>query len=125
MGHQRFPEDEGRHLRVGLVVQQKIQRMIPGFLGVVIRLFIDMKRQRGNGFRENSHTRINSRHLHGGALVDSLSGGGRPKEKTVSSTCGLISDFSMKQIFKFHGFSFPKRKAPAVRRCLTVNISKR
>ena len=110
MGHQSFPEDERGHLRIRLIVQQKVQRMVSGFLGAVVRLLIDLKWQRSDGFRENSHTRIDCRHLHGGAFVDSLSGSGSSQEEAVTSSCGLVSDFSMKQILEFHGFSFPKRK---------------
>lgn len=67
--HQRFPKDEGRHLRVRLIMQQQIQRVINSFLfPAVLLVAIHMQRQSGDRLRQNTHTGIHRRHLHGGAF---------------------------------------------------------
>ena len=51
VGHQSLPEDKGCHFRVGLAVQNLVQRMIPClfFVTVVVRHTVKVQRQCSNG----------------------------------------------------------------------------
>ena len=52
VGHERLPEHEGTHLRVRLIVQQKIQRMVDGFLlAAVLLIAVKVQRQTCHSFR--------------------------------------------------------------------------
>ena len=48
--HERFPEREGRHFRIRLVMEQRVQRVIQRlFLATRIVVLVEMERQRGDG----------------------------------------------------------------------------
>ena len=67
--HERFPEDKGTHFRVRLIVQKSVKRMIDSlFFAAVFGISVKVKRQTGDGFRENTDAGIHGRHLHGGAF---------------------------------------------------------
>ena len=91
MGHQSFAEDERCHLRVRLVMQKKIQRMIDRFLlaaGIVVA--VNMKRQTRHCFREDSDAGVDRRHLHGCAFRHGFTGGRATQEKAVCASGGSV-----------------------------------
>ena len=94
MGHQRFPEDKGCHLWVGLAIQNLVQRMIPRLFLVAIIVChpVQMQRQCRNGLRQQTDTGIHSRDLHGGFLIHLLPGIGAAKHKGLPGIADVIRD---------------------------------
>ena len=94
MGHQRFPEDKGCHLRVRLAVQNLVQRMIPRLflVAVIVCHPVEMQRQCRNGLCQQTDTGIHSRDLHGGFLIHLLPGIGTPKHKGLPGISDVICD---------------------------------
>ena len=94
MGHQGLPEDESRHLRVRLPIQDFVQRMIPCLflVAVVIRHPIQMQRQGRNGLCQQSNTGIHGRDLHGGFFVHLLSCIGTTKHKGLPGIADIVRD---------------------------------
>ena len=73
----RFPPDKAGHLRVGLVVEQAVQRMIHGLLTAVGGGFIHAHWQTGDGFRDDTHAGVHRGHLHGVLGIHRLAGSRR------------------------------------------------
>ena len=94
MGHQGLPEDESRHLRVRLPIQDFVQRMIPCLflVAVVIHHPIQMQRQGRNGLCQQSNTGIHGRDLHGGFFVHLLSCIGTTKHKGLPGIADIVRD---------------------------------
>lgn len=90
--HKRFPEHEGTHLRVWLIVEQQVQRMVKSFfLAAVVRLSVKVQRQSRNGFRQNADAGIDRRHLHGGAFRYRFAGGrAAEKESVIAARCAVL-----------------------------------
>ena len=71
--HHGLPEDERGHLGIWLVMQKEIQRMVDGlFLASFLCVFVQVKRQRCDRLREDTHAGIHSRDLHGRSFIDCL-----------------------------------------------------
>ena len=77
----RFPPDKAGHLRVGLVVEQAVQRMIHGLLTAVGGGFIHAHRKAGDGFRDHANAGVHRGHLHGVLGIHRLAGSGRAEEE--------------------------------------------
>ena len=94
VGHQRFPEDKGCHLRVGLAIQNLIQRMIPRLflVAVIVCHPVQMQRQCRNGLCQQTDTGIHSRDLHGCFLIHLLPGIGAAKHKGLPGIADVIRD---------------------------------
>ena len=92
MRHEGFPEGKGGHFRVRLIVEQVIQRM-PQRLFLAARgiVLVEMQRQRGDGFRQNPHTGVHRRHLHGAALVDSFARHGVAEQKGIAAAVQRVA----------------------------------
>ena len=91
MRHQRLPEHKRSHLRIRLIMQQKIKRMIHRlFLTAIIVIPVKLQWQTRHRLRENPHTGIHSSHLHGTPCVHSLPGSRTPhKESIPASSCAV------------------------------------
>ena len=85
MRHERFAQDETRHLRIRRVVEQEIQRMLVCDLLAAFPSAIDSKRQTRDGFGEDAHTCVDRRRLHGSALIDRLARRRLPEQKGQAS----------------------------------------
>ena len=91
MRHERFPEHEGTHLRVWLVMQEQIQRMVNGFLlAAVLLVTVEVQRQTCHRFRQDADTGIHRRHLHGRPLINPLARSASSKEKAVGAAHGAV-----------------------------------
>ena len=91
MRHERFPEHEGTHLRVWLVMQEQIQRMVNGFLlAAVLLVTVEVQRQTCHRFRQDADAGIHRCHLHGGAFVDTLARRAIAKEKAVGTASSAV-----------------------------------
>ena len=91
MGHEGFPEHKGGHLRVRLIVEQAVQRMIHSFLFTSsFVIAVQMERQTGDSFSQNADTGIHRCHLHSGAFRDHLARSGVAHEKTVAASSGSV-----------------------------------
>ena len=77
----RFPPDKAGHFRVGLVVEQAVQRMVHGLLTTVGGGFIHAHWQTGDGFRDDTHAGVHRGHLHGVLGIYRLTGSGRAEEE--------------------------------------------
>ena len=98
MRHERFPEHEGTHFRVRLIVEQAVERMIVRHcLAAAVRVFIEVQRQSRHRFRKDTDAGIHGGHLHGGAFRHRFAGGRAAEEKSVVAACcavhGLVSGF--------------------------------
>ena len=50
MRHERFPEDKGTHLRVRLIVEQVVERMVERHcLAAAVCIFVEVQRQPRHG----------------------------------------------------------------------------
>ncbi len=105
VGHQRFPEDKGCHFRIWLAIQNLVQRMIPCLflVAVVVRHPVQVQRQGGNGFCQQTDTGIHSRDLHSSFLIHLLPGIGTAKHKGLPGIPDVIRD--LRQTF-FRLFCF-------------------
>lgn len=81
--HERFPENEGCHFGIRLVMQQKIKRVLRHSLFSVIGVLVNVQRQLCNCLRQHSHTGINCDDLHRRAVVDTLACVCPPEEIAV------------------------------------------
>ena len=105
VSHQRFPEDKGCHLWVGLPIQNLVQRMIPRLflVAVIVCHPVEMQRQCRNGLRQQTDTGVHGRDLHGSLLIHLLSGIGTAKHKGLPGITDVIRD--LRQTF-FRLFCF-------------------
>ncbi len=86
VGHKRFPEHEGTHFRVWLVMEQQIQRVVDGLLlAAVLGVAVEVERQASHGLRQDADAGIHRRHLHGAPLGDGLARGGGAKVESVAA----------------------------------------
>ena len=84
--HQCLPEDEGAHLRIGLVVQQQVQRMPDGlFLAAIVLVGVQVQRKPCDGLRQNADAGVNGGHLHGGAFRHGFARRAAAKEEAVAA----------------------------------------
>jgi len=84
VGHQRFAEYEAGHLRVGLAVQQGVQRVILGLVFTrVIVVTVQMERQACDCLGQDAHAGIDCRHLHRRSFVHRLATGRTTEEEAV------------------------------------------
>ena len=91
MGHKGFPEHEGTHLRVRLVMEQEIQRVADGFLLAAIPgVAVEVQRQARHGLRQDADAGIHRRHLHGAPLGDGLAGGSAAEIEGVAAPGGTV-----------------------------------
>ena len=81
MREHRFPQDEGGHLPVGLVVQEAVEAVLRGLFAASIRHLVDVQGQTRDGLRNHTHTRIYSRYLNSRLHTDRLAGPAWSKEK--------------------------------------------
>ena len=89
--HEGFPEDEGAHLRVRLIVEQTIQRMVEGLLlAAIAGVSKYIQRKTGYCFGKNTDAGIDRRHLHGGALIHLFAGSRASHEKAVAAASGSV-----------------------------------
>ena len=80
--HQRLPEIKGRHLRVRLIMQQPVQRMLQSPLFTpVLPIPVHMERKPRHRLRQHPDAGIHRRHLHGRPLVHRLAAGGAAEEE--------------------------------------------
>ena len=80
--HQRLPEHEGSHLRVRLIMEQEIQRMVRRlFLAPVPVMPVKLQRQPRHRLRQDPHARIHRRHLHRGPFRHILAARTAPQVK--------------------------------------------
>ena len=85
MCHQRFPEYEGTHLRVRLVVQYEIQRMVYSLFFTAIRLIsVEVQRQSRYRLRQYADAGVHRRHLHCGTFRYGLSGQSAAHEEGIA-----------------------------------------
>ena len=96
--HERFPEDEGTHLRIRLIMQNQVQRMVNSFfLAAVAVVSVNMKREPCDSFCQNTDAGVNRSHLHGTAFCYCFARGAAAHVKGVTGAdCavgGLVSGF--------------------------------
>ena len=78
-------EDEAGHLRVGLIVQQPVERVVGGFdLRPVLLDSVDVQGQARDRLRQDPHARIHRSHLHRASFGDRPSGAGGPEQEAVA-----------------------------------------
>ena len=92
MRHEGFPEYEGTHLRVRLVVEQVVEWMVVRHcLAATIRVFIEVQRQSCHCLRQYADAGIHGGHLHGGAFCHRFAGGRSTEEKgVVAARCAVL-----------------------------------
>ena len=79
-----------RHLRVRLIMQQEIQRMVDGFfLAAVLLVPVEVQRQACHRFRQDADAGIHRRHLHGGAFIDPPCPRGRAAKEEAVGAAGM------------------------------------
>ena len=89
--HQRLPKYEGTHLRVWLVMQEQIQRMVKCFfLAAVLLIAVKVQRQTCHCFRQDADAGIHRRHLHGRPFIHSLARSASSEEKAVSAARSAV-----------------------------------
>ena len=126
MAHKRLPEHKRSHLRVRLVMQEIIQRMVIHPLLPPPRIPVQMHRQRRHSLRQNPHTGIDRRGLHGRPLIHDLPAAAPPKEKGISRTPVTVPRLiprppdtqNRRQLHK-HLLKIRRRKAPP-KRCFSL-----
>jgi len=82
----RFPQDEGGHLPVGLIVQEAVEAVLRGLFAASIRHLVDVQRQACDGLGDHTHTGIHSGYLNGRLHTDRLASATRSKEKGRGGT---------------------------------------
>ena len=130
MAHKRLPEHKRSHLRVRLVMQEIIQRMVIHPLLPPPRIPVQMHRQGSNRLRQNPHTGIDRRGLHGRPLIHDLPAAAPPKQKGISRTPVTVPRLIPRppdtqnrcQLHK-HLLKISKKEAPPKRRPLYVQIN--
>ncbi|MPN05453.1 hypothetical protein SDC9_152703 [bioreactor metagenome] len=80
VGQHRFPQDEGGHLTVRLIVQDPVEGVICRLGAASVRSFVYVKRQAGDGFRDHTYTGIYSGNLDGRLDADRFAGAAWTKE---------------------------------------------
>ena len=98
MRHERFPEHEGTHLRVRLIMEQAVERMVERHcLAAAVGVFIEVQRQSRDSLRQDADAGIHGGHLHGRPFCHCFAGGRAAHEKGViaarRSVLGLVSGF--------------------------------
>ena len=94
MTHERFPKREARHLGVRLVVQQPVERVLERlFFPAAVVIFVDVQRQARNGLRQNPHTGVHRRHLHGGRFVHRFPARRTAKKEAVAAAVERVFRF--------------------------------
>jgi len=90
--HERFPEYEGTHFRVRLIVEQAVERMVERHcLAAAVCVFIEVQRQSCDSFRQDTDAGIHGSHLHGGAFCHRFAGGRSTEEKgVVAARCAVL-----------------------------------
>ena len=96
--HEGFPEHERTHLRVRLIVEQAVERMVERHcLAAAVRVFVEVQRQSCHSLGEDADAGVNRSHLHGTAFCYRFSGGAATHVKGVTrADCavgGLVSGF--------------------------------
>ena len=96
--HECFPEDEGTHLWIRLIMKNQVKRMVDSFfLAAVAVVSVNMKREPCDSFGQNTDAGVNRSHLHGTAFRYRLAGGAATHVKGVAGAdCavgGLVSGF--------------------------------
>ena len=94
VGHHRFPEDKGCHFRVGLPIQNLVQRMISRLLLIAVFVChpVQMQRKCRNGLCQQTDTGVHGRNLHGGFFIHLLPGIGTAKHKGLPGIADIIRD---------------------------------
>lgn len=92
MRHEGFPEHERTHLRVRLIVEQAVERMVERHcLAAAVRVFIEVQRQTRDSLRQDADTGIHGSHLHGRALRYRFAGCRAAEEKgIVAARCAVL-----------------------------------
>ena len=86
--HEGFPEHERTHLRVRLIVEQAVERMVERHcLAAVVRVFIEVQRQTRDSLRQDADTGIHGGHLHGGAFRHCFTGSSTAEEESIIAAC--------------------------------------
>ena len=89
--HERFPEHEGTHLRVWLIMQKQIQRMVAGFLLTsVLLVAVEVQGKPSHRLCQDADTGVHGGHLHGRPLVHPLARSTSSKEKAVGAACSTV-----------------------------------
>lgn len=84
VGHEGFPEYEGTHLRVRLIVEQVVERMVERHcLAAAVRVFVEVQRQSRDSLRQDTDAGIHGSHLHGRPFCHCFAGGCSAKEKSI------------------------------------------
>ena len=84
MCHECLTKHERTHLRVRLIVEQAVERMVERHcLAAAVRVFIEVQRQPRHSLRQDADTGIHGGHLHSGAFRHRFAGGRAAHEKGV------------------------------------------
>ena len=82
--HECLTKHERTHLRVRLIVEQAVERMVERHcLAAAVRVFIEVQRQPRDSLRQDADTGIHGGHLHGGAFRHRFTGSSTAEEKGV------------------------------------------
>ena len=96
MRHEGFPEYEGTHLRVRLVVEQVVEWMVVRHcLAATIRVFIEVQRQSCHCLRQYADAGIHGGHLHGRAFCYRFTGGRAAEEESVVAARRAVLGLSL------------------------------
>ena len=92
MCHEGFPEHERTHLRVRLVVEQAVERMVKRHcLAAAVRVFVEVQRQFCHSLEQYADTGIHGGHLHGRPLGHCFAGCRAAHEKgIVVARCAVL-----------------------------------
>jgi len=91
VGHERLAEHEAGHLRIGLGMQQGIERMVLRLLFArVLPVAVQVQRQSRDRLGKDAHAGVHRRHLHRGALVDRLAACRAPEKEAVRGSAGPV-----------------------------------
>ena len=85
-----FPPDKRGHLQIRLVVDQAVQRMFDGLSAALIRGFVHMEGQAGDGLGDDAHAGVNGRNLNGRAGADRLAGTAHTEVKAGRGGYGVL-----------------------------------
>ena len=86
VSHDRFPENKAYHLRVRLIMQYKIQRMIHCFfLTAAVCVSVKVQRQSCYRLRQNTDVGIYCSHLHSRTLISPFACSTATHEKPIST----------------------------------------
>ena len=127
MRHHGFPEGEARHLRIGLPVEQLIQRMVLGPLFILFRFIgeaVQMQREPGYRLGQKPDAGIDRGDLHGGLFIHLFAGvrfaenKGLPGITDVIRHLGSVSRADAEPVKKSHSHSSKKESSPDGREAL-------